>query len=687
MIIISIDTLRADRLPLWGYQGVRTPAIDSLAREGVVFRNAWSHAPLTLPSHASMFTGQLPGEHGVRDNLGYRLDAQSATFAEQLSQRGYETAGFVSAWVLRGESGISRGFGLWDDSVEHQPGTAAGELQRAGTATTDAAIRWLDSRSGDRRFLLFVHLFEPHTPYAAPEPFASEYSNAYDAEVAAADAAVGRLLEALRSRGIYDRATIILLSDHGEGLNDHGEAEHGVFLYREVIHVPLVVKLPSQVLAGVQWDGLVQLIDVHPTVLEAAGIRPSAGSMGVSLIATAGGSESGPPRRAFSETMYPRIHYGWSELRSLTDGEVHVIEAPRPELYRMSSDPAERTNRIDSERRLYSSFRQEIESIGAPFSEPSPVSAEEAAKLTALGYLGAGPSTTSGPLPDPKDRMHELRAVNDAWHAFREGRIAESIRLYESVLESNPRLADAWLQLSAARERAGNLEGAVTAAQHAIETAPSLAHGVALTIARLQLQLGNLEAAAKHAELGKAANSAEADLLLARVALAQRDYERAERLGWALMEMEPMRGAASVVLAQAMVARQDLAGALELLERERSVLLSAGRPLPSQMEFARADALVRLGRVDEAIAAFQSEIRHHPGNLQAYASLAVVLLLAGRDHEALGVMEQMVASNPDPRSRALAEDTFERTGRSDLADRWRSHSVPPAPLTASQTPK
>lgn len=669
IIIISVDTLRADRLPAWGYDGVKTPAIDSLIRDGIRFSSAWSHVPLTLPSHASLFTGMLPGAHGVRDNLGYELSSEYPTIATELGARGYDTAGMVSAWVLRRDTGIANGFDVWDEGLDLNPGAAVGELQRDGQRTVDSVIRWLDQRGSDTPFFLFVHLFDPHTPYAPPEPFASMHDDPYDGEIAAVDASIGRLLEALRSSGDYDEATIIFLSDHGEGLGDHGEAEHGIFLYREAIHIPMVLKLPGGEMAGTTVDEPAQIIDVHPTILGLLGEKAESGE-GRSLIDLAEG-RVGSGRRIFSETMYPRLHFGWSELSSLTDGDVHVIEAPRPELYRMKSDPEEKVNRVESERRLFADYREEIERLATPFTAPAPVSAEAAAKLTALGYLGSGPSNVDGPLPDPKDRIGVLDQMKEAWTALHERRIAEAIRGYEEIVEANPLLSDAWVQLSIAYERAGALDEAVRAAQRAIQITPSLGQGIAITIARLQLQLGDLGGAAEHAELARPVNPGEAGLILARVALARDDLPRAESLARSLVDDASTRARAAVILAQIHIERDDYASALALIEPERKRLLSAGQPLPSLMEFARGDALVRLGRIDEGIAAFRSEIERHPGDLDAYSRLAAIHVLSGRVAAAESVLGELVKNNPGPRAYDVAATTWGRLGRPDLAEKWR----------------
>jgi arylsulfatase A-like enzyme len=242
--LISVDTLRADHVPAYGYRGVATPNLDSLARDSVLFSNAYAHVPLTLPSHASLLTGLLPPRNGVRDNYGYTLPPGVETLAGVLQKARYATGAAVSSAVLSRDSGLNRGFDFYDDQVD-----AAGRAERDGARTVEALLPWVQEQR-NRPFFAFLHLFEPHAPYEPPEPYRSRYRSAYDGEIARADEILGTFLDRLRQWGLYERALVIFFSDHGEGLSDHGEREHGVFLYREAIHVPLLLKLPGNRRAG-----------------------------------------------------------------------------------------------------------------------------------------------------------------------------------------------------------------------------------------------------------------------------------------------------------------------------------------------------------------------------------------------------------------------------------------------------
>src|SRR3989441_11030582 len=286
VILISIDTLRADHLPAYGYSKVETPNIDALQRDSILFENAYSHCPLTLPSHLSMLTGLLPAEHGVRRTLGYRFDGNAhKTLARILRTHGYATGAAVSAYVLRGATGIDDSLDFFDDRVggEVEWTRDLSLLQRRGGETARRALTWV-GRVKAGPFFLFLHIYEPHLPYEPPEPFRSRYGATYDGEVAASDGVVGEFLAQLKRDGIYDRAIVLLVSDHGEGLGDHGEQEHGILLYREVLHVPLLLKLPGSREAGTRVGRPVGLVDIVPTIAALLKLGALPPRKGVSLL-------------------------------------------------------------------------------------------------------------------------------------------------------------------------------------------------------------------------------------------------------------------------------------------------------------------------------------------------------------------------------------------------------------------
>jgi arylsulfatase A-like enzyme len=367
IVFISIDTLRADRLPIYGSTRTKTPAIDRLAADGVVFENAYAHSPQTLPSHTSILSGELPFAHGVRDNIGFTVRNGQRFLQHDLKEAGYATGAFVSSYVLREQTGFSQGFDTFDDDLPAaSPEDPLGQVQRGGEQTMAAAMQWVDAQPG--KFFLFAHIYEPHTPYTPPARFTNQ--DPYDGEVEYSDEIVGRLLEHLRAKQLYDAATIVLFSDHGEGLGDHGEDEHGIFLYRETIRVPLVIKLPGARGAGRRVAAPVQHADLLPTVLALTGVsgrlKPAAtatagplkpdatataGPLKPASTATAGrslvdvltGDGGLAPTHIYAESLSPRYHFGWSELYALSDDRYRLIRAPTDELYDLAQDPKELT--------------------------------------------------------------------------------------------------------------------------------------------------------------------------------------------------------------------------------------------------------------------------------------------------------------------------------------------------------
>ena len=672
VIIISIDTLRADHLPAYGYAGVATPAIDTFRADAVLFRNAYAQCPLTLPSHASMLTGLYPAQAGVRDNLGYTFDsAAHPTIPGILEGRGYDTGAAVSAYVLRSASGLGAAFDDYDDSIEVQPGEALGTLQRSAGATIEIAQRWVDQHKTGP-FFYFLHLFEPHGPYDPPEPFRARYSsNLYDGEIAAVDEAFGKFMQFLKQSGVYDRAVIIFMSDHGEGLGDHGEDEHGIFLYKEAIHVPLIVKLPAQRDRGTTHMEVAQLVDLLPSICSIVGAPVPAGLPGRSLL----DKNSKGNISAYSETVYPRIHLGWSDLHSLIDSRFHFIESPSPELFDHIDDPGEKSNRLSDERRSFAEMRREVAARRTSFSPPAVVDPEEARKLAALGYLGSSAPSESASLADPKAHIDELRKMKTAMAAAQSGEYASAIRIYKDLLSKNPQFPDAWGQLAAAYRSAGMLEESADAYKRALQITPSLRQEIALSLASVLLDMGKYDEAYSHAQLALGSQASAARLLLGRVHLARREFSAAEQQARSVMSDAGYSLAAKILLGQALVGQRRYPEALETLTSAQQQARVSSSLFPPLLNFALGDALARSGRPLEAEAAFREEIRLYPRNRETYANLAVLLLLSGRNTASEEALNTMVRANPGPSSYEFAARTLEQVGARDAAARWRRRAT------------
>ena len=647
IVIVSIDTLRSDHLPAYGYTQVSTPAIDRLRRDGVLFERAYSHIPLTLPSHASILTGLLPAHHGVRDNLGYRLRTDRVPYLPTLlRQAGYRTGGAASAFVLRGETGISEGFETYDSAIEVRANEALGNAQRTGKQTLAAITPWLESVAA-QPFFLFVHLYEPHTPYAPPPPFDAQYRDRpYDGEIAAADAAVGELFATLDRLGVYERSIVVLLSDHGEGLYDHGELEHGIFLYREALQVPLLLKLPKSVAAGTTVRSPAQLTDVTPTLLALAGLKPPQPTDGGTLLAL--DAPGAPARRIFAETFYARLHLGWSELFSLIEDRFQYIQAPESELYDLVDDPAEKNNVLRSERRTFAALRDAMAGFETALAAPAAEDPETLRQLAALGYLGTVAKPTSGPLPDPKAKIGSLRPLFEGNRLIAENRHSEAIAGLSQVVAENPGMADAWEQLGGALQALGRFDEAHDALRHAMEISGGSPH-VALMMGHLLYEMGRLDEAAQHARLGQEANPVGAMNLLAQVAMAKKDLDGAERaIRAALDGASGSRIGSLVTLAQVLQAKGKLSDALAATDEAERLMLASGAkdPWPG-LYLVRGDILARLERFPEAEAAFRREIDRYPKNPGAFGRLAFLYISQGRVEEAVATLRRLVESNPD----------------------------------------
>jgi choline-sulfatase len=669
VILISVDTLRSDHLSAYGYKNVETPAVDRLARDGIVFEDVWSQCPLTLPSHATILTGLLPTAHRVRNNIGYGLNAKAApTLTRLLKQKGYATGASVSAWVLRGVTGLGDGFDFYDDAITPPAAsTAASQAQRAGADTVKSALAWLETVR-DRPFFLFVHLYEPHSPYEPAEPFRSRFALPYDGEIAAADAAVGTLLARLEQWRLYDRSVILFVSDHGEGLMDHGEQEHGILLYREALQVPLILKLPGSARRGERVRRLSALADVMPTVLALAGVAVPEKLAGRDLL-----DPRSDPRSVYGETFYPRIHLGWSDLRSLTDERRHYIDGPEPELYDRPSDPKEAKNRFSEEPSAARDMKRGLDRIPADFRIPVSADAEQIRKLTSLGYLSAASPSMSRPsLPSP---MRELPSLEESREAFRLEAVGDrkgAIAAFRRLLARNPDIFDVQYKLAETLDEEGRWREAAEAYRQAIRISPSMAGGASLALAKVSLKLGELDQTQANAELALTDAPADAHELLARVALARGDLAGAEREAAAVAGSARLDARRAVLLAEIRLRQNQPAEALRILDEALGRLEPASREQIGNAQFLRGDSLARLSRYPEAEAAFREEIRLFPKNSDAYARLAIVYGLEHRRVvEVDRLLQSMLAANPSRETAFLAAKTLEAMGDAEGATRWR----------------
>ncbi len=482
VLVVTIDTLRADRVGAYGNTTVATPNLDRLAREGAMALHASAHAPLTRPSHISLFTGLYPAEHGIRDNVSPPLGKDVPVLAEILQQRGFRTGAFVSSIVLSKQSGLGRGFAHYSDQFEVGEDDARflNTIQKRGDTTVAEAVAWLGEPGPERRFG-WVHLYDPHDPYEPPEPYASRYADRpYDGEVAWSDELVGRLDTALGAAGLRDDTLLIVTADHGEGLGEHDEAVHGFFVYETTLRVPFIARGPG-ITPGTRLGVVARSVDVMPTVLELLGLAEATPAVSGRSLARALGGVPVDDEPTFAESLTPLIHYGWSDLRALRDGRWKYILAPRPELYDLDRDPGERHNLVEQEpvrARAYRAgieqrLRQEQTTLRGQGNATAAVPPDLLEKLGALGYVSSGgPATSRASGADPKDKIEEYQTLNTLMREglinLREGRYAASFDRFRGLFgrgidsfEAHYYAARALTGLKRWREAAAHYESAL----------------------------------------------------------------------------------------------------------------------------------------------------------------------------------------------------------------------------------
>lgn len=477
VLFISLDTTRADALGVYGAQPSVTPRIDQLASEGVTFDWARTVTPTTLPAHTSMLTGLYPHRHTVRDNSLTAVPLAVTTVAERASAAGFATAAFVSAKVLDRAFGLDQGFATYSQPAREQDVvTSTGFSARSAAETVAQANAWLGALPAEQPFFAWVHLFDPHRPWVAGEPWLSRAKgNPYLAEIAATDDAVGQLLDALRKSGRYASTTIVLVGDHGEGLGEHGEDSHAYFVYDSTLRVPLILRRSDGARAGERIEAPVTVADIGPTLCEALGVSNLPGADGTSLFAAA----PPPARGVYFESFYGFLHYGMAPLAGWVDSRGKYIHSPAPELYEPLRAPREPRNLIAERREL---AQAHLAALAQALSRPALATgaslqndSELLRGVQELGYASA--AVLSGPLPDPlaaselpspHSRSNELRTCEQAQLAFELGRFADTERMLDAVLRENPNNTFALEYLAHAQMRLGKLDLARASFENAL---------------------------------------------------------------------------------------------------------------------------------------------------------------------------------------------------------------------------
>jgi arylsulfatase A-like enzyme/Flp pilus assembly protein TadD len=657
VILVTIDTLRADKLGCYGNPRVKTPAIDAFAASGVRFETCIAQTPLTLPSHTTIMTGTLPMHHGVRDNGGFVVPSELATMAEAFKADGYETAAFVAAYVLDGKWGLDQGFDTYFDKFDLSrfEKISLGEVQRPGNEVIDEALAWLEAKK-DGKFFAWIHLYDPHTPYAPPEPFLSDYpQNPYNGEIAFTDSQIGRLADFIDRRGLRDRLFLVLAADHGESLGEHDESTHGFFVYQAALHVPLIVVTPFERLKGVVSPSTVGLVDIMPTVCEMAGLTVPAGVQGQSLVASFFAPGAAPERLAYSETFYPRFHYGWSDLRSVQDGRYKLIIAPVPELYDLDRDPGEEKNLVYLEKEVFRDLSARSEALmeeagqNALEVDLEKVDEETREKLAALGYIGSftDASKLEGvKLADPKDKIGIFNELSRARESGLSGDPEEAIRTISAIIAEDPAITDAHFALGNVLYKARRFEEAIVAFQRCLELKPDDSFPV-INVANSYQAMGRFDEAEAFVldHMARGFEDSQLYFLLGNLKVHHGQPDKAIPYFEKCLEMNARSASAHNALAAVYLNRDETGD--QARAEEHLAAAAEINPTLMSLRYNTAQLREKQGRLDEAAELYRAEIEDAPSSYKALYNLSRVFRQMGREDEELVTLRKTIEVEPD----------------------------------------
>jgi arylsulfatase A-like enzyme/Tfp pilus assembly protein PilF len=657
VLLVTIDTLRVDRVGAFGGPAALTPTLDRLAREGLRLTRAYAAAPLTLPSHASILTGVSPPRHGIRANGLFRLGPELPTLATVLKAAGYRTGAFVGAFVLDARFGLNRGFDIYDDFYgEHHAGDDTEGAERRAEEVVRPAAAWITGRGlaphsppspqppALSPWFAWVHLYDPHEPYRAPEPYASQHEP-YDAEVAYTDAMVGRLLDDLGSARQLDHTLVVIAADHGESLGDHGERSHGVFAYDVTARVPWIVWAGPRV-GRRDWDGLSRLIDLAPTVLDLAAIAPPQ-IEGRSLLPAINGDQPVSPP-AYVEAMDANVTRNWAPLTAIVSGHEKFIDLPIPELYDLDADPHEAVNLFGRDGERGRALQALLRMTTAPFAasgaaaERTRLDAEARARLQALGYIGsaaAGAPRVYTDADDPKALIGPANELNRALLLFKQGNATQAMVTVRALIQAHSGFTTAYGVMASMQRDSGDLGGAIATLEQVVQ--PGVADQSVLVVLAGYLQEAG--AAAKSAALLEAVVAQHPDYADAYNSLGVAysrlgRHDRAQSAFRKVLDLDPTSATAYENLGVDASASGELAAARDDLER--ALTLDPGL---AGAHNALAAVLMRQGRQQDALEHWRKAVQLNPRLYDALYNLGTVLYSARRRDEARPYLERFVA--------------------------------------------
>jgi len=721
IILFTIDTLRADHLECYGYDKAKSPQINRLANEGILFEHNIVQAPLTLPSHASILTGTYPLLHGVRDNGGFYLDESHHTMAESLKNKGYTTGAFVGAFVLDSRWGLDQGFDYYYDKFDltKYKKISLDSVQRRGDEVLAEVYNWLENKS-QQKFFAWIHLYDPHTPYDPPEPYKTEYRGRlfglYDGEIAYVDQLMGEFRDFMEKKDLMDKTLIIFTADHGESLGEHRESAHGFFIYDSDIRVPLIIRFPEGKFAGHVISNQVRSIDIMPTVLHLLGDEIPESVQGKSLLSLILEDGAQDELLAYSETYWPRYHYGWSELKSLRNGQYKFIDAPQPELYDIYEDPREVNNLISKKTSLGHEMKKELLALieenaaeGIEEIGPSKIDNDSLEKLQALGYIGSFHTKAKekeGKLADPKDKIELYNEIKLAQFFVTEERMDEAEKKIKDVLGKDPSVLEARYILGNIYSKQNKYDEAIEEFRKALEVDPDYYEaifGMAITYKKggmfdeaivgfkrmvemdpkdtksflhlgdIYHERGQLEEAKNYLKSGIAINP-EAPVFhnkLGAVYLKLNMYEEAEqeiRKALSIERSIPLPNA-HFNMALLHEARGEIDQAILEYEREQEI-----SPFNCMPDFNLGLLYTKSKELDKAIKEFESCIEKDEEYAAAYVFLAKTYMDTGKAlDEAENLAKEGLVLKPDLKTTILAHfvlaDIYNRLGKTSESRR------------------
>jgi len=653
-ILITVDTLRADRIGCYGFSGISTPTMDMFARRGVKFEKCISTATLTLPSHASLMTGTYPTFHGVRDNGGFLVPQEMTTLAEMMKQNGYKTSAYVAAYVLDSKWGLDQGFDHYFDSFDlsKYKTVSLGNVQRPGNEVIDEVLPWLAEHKQEK-FFTWIHLYDPHTPYEPPEPYMEKYPNhPYIGEIAYTDSQLARLWQFLEENDLVENTVLVFASDHGESLGEHQEQSHGFCIYQEGVHVPLIFVTPFEKLHGVSRARPVSLVDVMPTILDLAGIQAPSQVQGKSLQPLFSKDSKGVESIAYSETFYPRFHYGWSELKSLQDERYKLILAPELELYDLQSDPDEERNIIDSQaaeaRRMVAQIESFIDesSRGAYELDYSHMDEESREKLAALGYIGSFADSTSiswRQLSDPKDKINIFNQLGHARELGLQEEYEQAVEMIKNIIAQDPDIVDAYFSLGNLYTKWGKNKEALESYFQVLDKKPDDTFTV-INIANAYIRLNELEKAKKFVlnKLEILSPDSQVYFVQGNIFYFLKDYENAVFYYKKCLELNPQSVSACNALGGIYVTQEKLEEAEELLQKAMEI-----NPRLQSVNYNYAQLMEAKGDMEGAIKAYKQELEYIPHNFRAAFNLSRLYRISERVAEEQVYLEKTIEINPN----------------------------------------